>query len=163
MAVRKAVRAATTTFTAISIKRFFISYILLLTSYLLHQTSVYVAWVAAVASVVTTSGVVAVAGRYGTRAAASVGAATIRWIRGIRVRTATAVRGSVIWGFALGCGNLSLGLVREAELHVLLQLLTSEVTCRSWHPPPGCQSWPAQPCRSARRTGSRGRSPRRWP
>ena len=35
MAVRKAVRAATTTFTAISIKRFFIiSYLLPLTSYL---------------------------------------------------------------------------------------------------------------------------------
>jgi hypothetical protein len=37
MAVRKAVAAATITFTAISIKRFFIRYILLLTSYLLKR------------------------------------------------------------------------------------------------------------------------------
>ena len=70
MAVRKAVRAATTTFTAISIKRFFIVGFKIQdsrfkfhvsrgwglspqTSALSHQTSVDVAWVAAVASVVT--------------------------------------------------------------------------------------------------------------
>ena len=73
-------------------------------------------------AVVVTASVVAALVR-----AASVGSTAL-------VRAAT--RGSAVSGvrgsgvLALGCGNFSLGLVGEAELHVLLQLLTGEVACR---------------------------------
>ena len=102
----------------------------LLHSWFQDSRLVDVAWVAAVASVVTTSGVtttsvVAVAGRHGASVAIVAGTSSISGLSGI-----SAVRGSVTWGFALGCGNLSLGLVGPRQLHVLLQLLTGEVACR---------------------------------
>ena len=119
MAVREAVRAATTTFTATSTIRFvFISYILLLTSYIFHRLVLSQAATTGVASVVAVATV-----RTTVRATAGV-ASVVPIVVTRTTAAAVAVLGGVAAGEAL---DHRLGLRCEGELGVAVHLLDDGV------------------------------------